>query len=263
MGRSYWVKYSLPDPCAFLSRTAGTFEVRFSICDHKTYTSEGYKVSDADHIPLYPVDILLERVAKAIARLPRGITVELHVGYPKSVEAEYATLDFLLGQLLFVPGWHHLKMSFPGTRPIHLGKRERETEGDFLARKGGKSRLIAALAGKRISFRGSRAEVPAPWFSLRALTRYGVANVDLGCTITTMDWQDLLDNSALDGIPRRHPLELTVDEVYPGKDAARRIQQPNWPTHARPDLDNLLNPDVAARRVRKLYVRAGEQTYNF
>ena len=69
--------------------------------------------------------------------------------------------------------------------------------------------------------------------------------------------------SALDGIPRRHPLELTVDEVYAGKGAARRIQQPDWPTHARPDLDNLLIPDVAARRVRKLYVRAGKQTYKF
>ncbi|KAL1719991.1 hypothetical protein EV715DRAFT_198144 [Schizophyllum commune] len=260
MGRSYWVKYSLPDPCAFLSRTAGTFEVRFSICDHKTYASEGYKVSEADHIGLYGVDILLERVAKAIAQVPRGITVELHVSYPKTVEVEYATLDFLLEQLVFIPGWHHLQMSFPGRRPLHLGKRERETEGGFLARKGGKSRLIAALAGKHISFRGSRTEVPAPWFSLRALTRYGVASVNLCRNVTPQDWRDLCYSSGLEVITPFQPLELSMDAIV---DVPQPHEGDARPTHAKPDLHNLLHPDSSACRLRTLNVRANKKTWKY
>ncbi|KAI5836576.1 uncharacterized protein SCHCODRAFT_02558989 [Schizophyllum commune H4-8] len=266
--RSYWIKYRIPEPWYYLPPPGetGTCRIICILWDYHCFASQNYTSNDT--LPLHSgIDILVGRIEEAIRKVPPGITVELSVACAMDIEVEYSAIDFLVENLLFIPGWDHLKMEFPPTRPIRaLGDNEREAEGDFLARVGGRSRLIAALAGKRISFRGSRAEVPAPWYSLRALTRYGVANVDLGCKITSKDWYDLCYSSALDDISR-YPLELTVDAIDRGGDAQRQVRQPHqgdeWPTHARPSLDNLLHPDNGACRVRKATVRADGLTWTY
>ncbi|KAI5827920.1 hypothetical protein K523DRAFT_245723 [Schizophyllum commune Tattone D] len=163
------------------------------------------------------VDSAVDIFRRGIQQIDPAARIYLTIRASPKAPVELSAVDYLVEKLCPIQGWDLFAVEFPqGAHRAQILPGKRYTREEFRERIGGTQQLVAAFEGRSIRFQGRANEVPAPWFSLRELSRFGVVCADIRCPLTPEDFKFLQVNSALDRIPVHRPLFLVVDEIPEG-----------------------------------------------
>ncbi|KAL1701590.1 hypothetical protein EV121DRAFT_179130, partial [Schizophyllum commune] len=163
------------------------------------------------------VDEAVDIFRRGIQQIDPAARIYLTIRVSPKAPVELSAVDYLVEKLCTIQGWDLFAVEFPqGAHRAQILHGKRYTQEEFWERVGGSQQLVAAFEGRSIRFQGRANEVPAPWFSLRELSRFGVVCADIRCPLTPEDFKFLHVNSALDRIPVHRPLFLVVDKNTEG-----------------------------------------------
>ncbi|KAI5891799.1 uncharacterized protein SCHCODRAFT_02465143, partial [Schizophyllum commune H4-8] len=163
------------------------------------------------------VDAAVDIFRRGIQQIDPAARIYLTIRVSPNAPVELSAVDYLVEKLCPIQGWNLFAVEFPeGAYRAQILHGKRYTPEEFRERIGGTQQLVAAFQGRSIRFKGHANEVPAPWFSLRELSRFGVRCADIHCPLTPEDLKFLHANSALDSVPVYRPLLLVVDRIPEG-----------------------------------------------